>query len=97
MGLTPPHKLDDDGHSVERFIERHYGDDDKPSYKDAEAVLNSIREHAVFVEDLPDEGQQIWRVFYPYAEVKMVVRDGVVCTVLPVGAERPKHRRRSRP
>jgi hypothetical protein len=88
----PPYKLDDDGHSVQRFLERHYGDE-KPSFADAEAMLNIIRAGAVFVEDLPDEGQQIWRGQGLLSHVKLVVRDGVVRTVLPKDAQRPKHRR----
>lgn len=92
--MKGPYKLDDQGHSVARFIERHYPDDAKPSIVDATTILNVILATAVFVEDVPDEGQQIWRGSGAFSKVKMVVRDGVVTTVLPLGAERPKDRRR---
>jgi hypothetical protein len=91
-----PYKLDDDGHSVERFIERYYGDDAKPSFEDARALLDEIRALAVFVEHLPDEGQEIWQGRGAFQSLKMVVKDGVVRTVLPPGAQRPTERRRVR-
>lgn len=91
---STPHKLDDDGHAVARFIERHYPDNAKPTTKEATEILDVIRATSVHVEDVPDEGQEIWRGRGAFHPVKMVVRDGVVTTVLPRDAERPKHRGR---
>lgn len=96
MTATRPHKLDDDGHSLDRFLERHYPDAQKPKRSDAETILNVIRATAVFVEHVKDEGQEIWRGAGAFHDVLMVVRDGVVCTVLKKDSVRPATRRRQR-
>ncbi len=78
-------------HALDRYIERWC-----PGTKRHEArqVLRFIAVvAAVHVEDLPDEGQEIWRGPGAFREVLMVVRDGEVTTVLPKGAKRPETRR----
>lgn len=93
--MRAPYKLDDEGHAVDRFIERYLrGEWDCVVRGDAECLLESIRANAVHVEDLPDEGQEIWRGPNGWRDVLLVVRDGVVTTVLPMGATRPAGRRR---
>lgn len=91
-------------HALDRFIERHFeAFQDKPTriadlkahYREnARGVLEYIRAHAVFVEDLPDEGQEIWHGPSEFSYVLLVVRDGLVTTVLPAGATRPEGRSR---
>lgn len=87
--MKPPTNLTE--HAINRFIERHVP---RMSFEDARGVLETIRATAQHVEDLPDEGQEIWRGCDAFSSVLMVVRDGWVRTVLPPGSERPKGRRR---
>jgi len=80
--MRAPYKLDDAGHSLDRFIERHYSVGQKPLRSVAEVILKYVVSIAVHVEDVPREGQEIWRGQHAYNSVVLVVRDGVVRTVL---------------
>lgn len=93
--MRAPRALDPEGHSVRRFIERCFPPGTEISFVQAEQRLQAIRCFAEHVEDIPDEGQEIWRGYEEgsVAEVLMVVRDGVVRTVLPPGSRRPASRR----
>ena len=101
--MKAPYKLDDDGHAIDRFIERHLRCDTAgmllpPSEIEraqARVVLDIIRATAEHVEDITDEGQEIWRGRGGFRSVLLVVRDGVVRTVLKPGSRRPSSRRRT--
>lgn len=80
-------ELDHEGHSIGRFIERWFPKDKKPDRASAKALLEKMVRWAVYVED--DDDQEIWQVF----DIKLTVKDGIVRTVLPKGAERPEGRR----
>lgn len=70
-------------HAIDRFIERHYPDEAKPSYADAADVLQMICQLAVHIEDIPGEnGQEAWRGRGAFTRVIMIVFDGEVKTVL---------------
>jgi hypothetical protein len=79
--MTPPTKLDDEGHAVQRFIERYpnlcFGPYTTITFEDAERLLNKHRKLSEFVENI-DNGQELWNG----DGVLMVVKDGVVRTVL---------------
>ena len=92
--ITPgPHPYSATPHAVARFAERYpvAGVPDT-----AESRLRRVMFQAVHVEDILDEGQQIWKSTDNGRTVLMVVRDGIVKTVLPTGSRRPAHRRRLR-
>lgn len=78
-------------HAVERFIERY-----APGMRHAEAVqrLHAIRCLATHVEDIPGEDQEIWAGTEPGSghEILLVVHDGTVRTVLPLGSKKPAWR-----
>lgn len=80
-------------HAIGRFVERYpiAGVPDT-----AAGRLHQAMRNAIHVEDIPDEGQEIWKGTDNGRTVLMVVRDGVVKTVLPTGSRRPAHRRRLR-
>lgn len=89
--MKAPTKLTE--HAVERFMERHITG--QVLYEEAERRLNAVRARATHLEDIPDENQEIWVGHEPGSvqEILMVVSDGTVRTVLPLGATRPKWRR----
>lgn len=81
--MTPPTSLDDEGHSVQRFIERYLDVSSTISVEEAERRLHGIRCRAEFVENI-DNGQELWkgREEGSVTDVLMVVKDGVVRTVV---------------
>lgn len=85
--MTPPVALDVEGHAVQRFIERCFAPGAVIRFEEAERRLNVVRSRAFYVDNI-DNGQQLWRGFDVLLEreVLMVVKDGVVRTVLAPGS-----------
>ncbi len=79
-------------HAVERFIERW---EPSMSASAARARLLHYAGLATFKEHPPGE-PEIWEHFLVGGSILLVVRDGLVETVLPPGAKRPASRRSSR-
>jgi hypothetical protein len=84
--MKAPHALTD--HAIDRYLERWRQD---LSREDATQELRGQLALAVFIEHPPGE-DAIWRT--PCGALLVVREDGVVATVLPVGAQRTDRRPR---